>query len=118
MEFVNIGKKKVLVKFGIVALTTAMDKYGFTTVNETHELISKLEVSYLPDFLYLGIENAATVMKKPVPVTLEEVQTAFNADLRLVTQTMEIFALDLAGPQEDDEETEAEKKQEPPKFKK
>jgi hypothetical protein len=113
MKSVNIDGKSYPVIFGADALVLALEKYELKTIDDTQLLFQRLEVSYMPEFLFLGTENAAKVLKKEGP-TLEQIKAEFNVNLKLMQKTLEIFAHDLGG---DDEADESEKKEEPKKEK-
>ena len=120
MNTVKIGGKDYAVIFGASALVLALEKYGLKTIDDTQKLFTMLEVSYMPEFLFLGTENAAKVLKKEGP-TLEDIQQEFDTNLKLMQKTLEMFAKDLGGDDlvegEPDKDEEA-KKEKPLTYKK
>lgn len=108
MNFVKINGKKFPVKFGLLALKTMMDKYELKKLVETEDLINELEIDYIPMVLYLGVENGCKISKKEPPL-LEAIELAFEANLSLLNETLELLSADIRPPEVEEEKKEPAK---------
>lgn len=107
MRTIQILEKPYPVKFGLFALKTMLAKYKLKTLVDTEALMGLLEVDYLPNALKLGIDNGCKIMGVEPP-TLDEITEAFESNLSLMTEVIQILAKDISG---EPEQVEDEKKE-------
>lgn len=114
MRYIEVKEKQYPCKFGLSALKKLMAKHKLKKLVEAQEVMEKIEIDDIPLILEMGISNGCKI-EGSEPLSIEVIKEAFDEDLSLMAETLNIFSADLAGePDEgeksDNEEVEAKKK--------
>jgi hypothetical protein len=117
MRMINIDGNEYPVKFGLIALKTMLAKYNLKRLIDTEELMTKLEVDYLPKALELGLANGCKIAGVEAPDS-DTVKQAFENDLSLMTKTIDILSKDITGEPEKAPDEKKEKAKPGPTYKK